>query len=68
MNKATKDLMERFGIEAEAALRIQSAMQINFSECTQKEFDDEALRVYEDILAAEFDDDSDISPAGPFER
>ena len=54
MNKTTYDLAERFGIEPEAALRIQSLMEINFSECTQREFDNEALRVYESLVAEEF--------------
>lgn len=54
MNKVTADLANRFGIEPEAALRIQGLMQIDFSECTQREFDAESLRVYESIVAEEF--------------
>jgi hypothetical protein len=53
MNKTTQELVERFEIEPEAALRIQSMMEINFSECTQREFNDEALRVYESIVSEE---------------
>ncbi len=53
MNKAVQDIAERFQIEPEAALRIYSAMEVNFSECTQEEFDAEALRVYEAICRQE---------------
>jgi hypothetical protein len=47
VNKTTQELVDRFGIEPEAALRIQGLMCLDFSECTQQEFNDEALRVYE---------------------
>jgi len=54
MNKNVQELVDRFDVEPEAALRILSQMEIDFSECTQREFDDEALRVYESISAEEF--------------
>jgi len=55
MNKAAMELVDRFQVEPEAAVRILSLMEIDFSECTQQEFDAEALRVYESLVAEEFD-------------
>lgn len=54
MNKSTAELVDRFGIEPEAALRVLAHMEIDFSECTQEEFDREALRAYEFLAQAEF--------------
>lgn len=54
MNKYTAEIIDRFEVEPEAALRILAAMEIDLSECTQKQFNDEALRVYESITAEEW--------------
>lgn len=53
MNKSIAELVERFGIEPEAALRVLANMEIDFSECSQEEFNKEALRAHEFLVQAE---------------
>lgn len=54
MNKVTKDIMSLLSVDADTALRVQDVMEcagIDFSECTQREFDDAAISAFADVLA-----------------
>ena len=42
MNYATRQIMTLLKIDAETATKVQSIMQIDFSECTTRQFNAEA--------------------------
>lgn len=51
MNKATRDIAALLGIDPQAALAVQRQMEINgldFSECTQEEFNTAAHEAYKE--------------------
>jgi hypothetical protein len=47
MNLYTKWIMELLGIDAETAIKVQDLMEIDFSECTKRQFNREARAIYE---------------------
>ncbi len=47
MNRSTRAIADRFHLSLEDAVRLQVHMEIDFSECAQREFDAEASRVYQ---------------------
>ena len=49
MNKCTYDIMRLLNVDAEMALKIQDLMEIDFSECTQREFNKEVRFAYANI-------------------
>ncbi len=53
MNRSTRAIAERFQLSLEDAVRLQVHMEIDFSESTEREFDAEALRVYQLLFAEE---------------
>lgn len=50
MNMYTKMIMDLLGLEAKTALQVQDAMQIDFSECTRREFNREARLAYAALI------------------
>lgn len=42
MNQTTRDIMALLGVTAQEAMKIQDEMQIDFSECTTREFNKRA--------------------------
>ena len=46
MNIYTKQIAKLLGIPLELAMQVQDRMQIDFSECSEKEFNREARLVY----------------------
>ena len=49
MNIYTKWIMELLGVDAETAIKVQDRMIIDFSECTKRQFNQEARATYESI-------------------
>lgn len=49
MNIYTKWIMKLLGIDAETAIKVQDCMEIDFSECTKRQFNKEARAIYENI-------------------
>ena len=46
MNMYTRWIMELLGVSAEVAMEVQDRMVIDFSECTKRQFNQEARFVY----------------------
>ena len=47
MNLYTKMIMDLLGLDSQTAIRVQDTMQIDFSECTKRQFYREARLAYE---------------------
>ena len=50
MNKCTYDIMRLLKIDAKMAMKIQDLMEIDFSECTLREFNREARYIYKRFI------------------
>ena len=46
MNKDTDSIMSLLHVDADTAMQVQAAMQIDFSECSTREFNREARFAY----------------------
>jgi hypothetical protein len=46
MNMYTRWIMELLGVSAEVAIKVQDQMVIDFSECTKRQFNQEARFIY----------------------
>ena len=50
MNIYTKQIAKLLDISLELAIKVQDKMQIDFSECTDREFNQEAKFIYSTML------------------
>jgi hypothetical protein len=55
MNKATRDIMTLLSVDAGTAFAVQAGMNVDFSECTQREFVRAAREAYDTLLAVRQD-------------
>ena len=53
MNAVTREIAALLGITLEYARKVQDAMEIDFSECTRREFNTTARRTYTDMVRKE---------------
>lgn len=53
MNRVTRDIMKLLGVSAERAIEIQEQMQIDFSQCTQREFNKCARDTLRDMTSSD---------------
>ena len=50
MNDVTRQIMKRFGLDAETALKVQARMEeegLDFSECTKREFNRAMIEAFQ---------------------